>query len=265
MNLKKIIKKISNRIVKKSVLNKGDLILATFPKSGTTWFRFIWNNIISIIEFEGEDIDYHKLNGDLKSSIDSIIRPKTIFHSLPVLMATHKAYLAYPLLRNKSIHLYRNPGDTMVSYFEYSRNLKGGNSYLYDFGSFIRSEEYGITAWCKHFIFWQKNATITISYEEMKTDALFVIKRLLHEMDINSIDDVSLIEAIEKSNFKNIRKMELNTGKDEKAEKALNNSFVFARKGEVGQWDKYFSKEDILYTNKILFSFSIDMRLEKIS
>lgn len=261
MNFIKKIKKIIKELIKKSTIENDDIIFATFPKSGTTWFRFIWNNIISIIEFDGMEIDYHKLNGDFKASIDANIRPTIYYNSLPVLMPTHNILKTPIHNKNNSIHLYRNVGDTMVSYFEYSKNLKGKKSYSGDFASFIRLNDHGIRAWCEHYVYWQENATISISYEEMKKDTFLVIKNTFQKLNINSIDDSTLNTAINKSRFNKIRKMELKSGKDEKAKNSLKTDFVFARKGEVGQWKEYFSEEDIVYTNKILFSFEINLML----
>ena len=59
--------------------------------------------------------------------------------------------------------------------------------------------------------------------------------------------------------------MELETEKDEKAEKALNASCVFSRKGKEDQWKKYFSQEDILSCKKKLFLSRINMKLEELS
>ena len=144
MNFIKKIKKLIKELKKKTIIKNDDIILATFPKSGTTWFRFIWNNIISIIEFDGMEIDYHKLNGDFKASIDANIRPSIDYISLPVLMPTHNILKTSIHNKNNSIHLYRNVGDTMTSYFEYSKNLIGKKSYSGDFSSFIRSNDHGV-------------------------------------------------------------------------------------------------------------------------
>jgi estrone sulfotransferase len=253
--------KIINKIRKRKNLVKGDILLATFPKSGTTWFRFIWANIISIKELGGKDIDYHMLNGDLKGSFDSNIRPKIDFKTIPVIMATHKPFKKSLFAKYKSIYLFRNPGDTMVSYFEYRKNLKGKHTFLDDFSSFIRSEEYGIIAWCKHINSWKTNATIMITYEEMKKDALNVFKEIFSILEINSVSESVIKQAIEKSSFNTIRKMEIETGKDSQANKTLKSDFVFARKGEIGQWKEYFSKEDLIYMKEVLEFYNIEMAL----
>lgn len=41
-----------------------DIIFGTFPKSGTTWVRFIFANIISLAELDGREVDYDFLNGE---------------------------------------------------------------------------------------------------------------------------------------------------------------------------------------------------------
>ena len=43
-------------------LNKSDVILAAFPKTGSTWVRFLFCNLIALLEWNNRSVDFNLLN-----------------------------------------------------------------------------------------------------------------------------------------------------------------------------------------------------------
>jgi hypothetical protein len=46
-------------------LRESDVILASFPRSGNTWMRFIWANMIAELELGGRVVDFHFVEGEM--------------------------------------------------------------------------------------------------------------------------------------------------------------------------------------------------------
>ena len=104
-------------------LSNNDIIFASFPKSGNSWFRFIWYNIISMNELGGKEIYFHNLNSDLGAQYDSHTFGSLDYKILPRLVKTHRVYHKF-FSKYNIIFLYRDPRDVMISFFYYlnSRN-----------------------------------------------------------------------------------------------------------------------------------------------
>ena len=232
-------------------LDKTDIILATYPKSGTTWLRFIFANLISIKELNGEIVDYNILNTKFKASFDALTFNMPSFKSMPRIISTHQIYKRRYFGNNRSILLYRNPADTMVSYYEYRKSLKN-NYYKFDFKHFIRDKKYGLEAWCRHFNSWKDNPSTILSYEDLKSNTFICIKRVLNKFGLCAFNDNEINEAIKRSDFKNIQRLELERGLDIAAQKKHKENFRFARKGTVGQWVEYFESDDIAFMKLVL-------------
>ena len=233
-------------------LRKEDIILATFPKSGTTWMRFIFANLISLKEFNGRVVDYQFLNNELRGGYDSNLYPTIKYSTFPRIIWTHYKYEQKRFGNNKRIYIYRNPGDTMVSYYEFRKSLKDNPLKNQSFQEFIRNEKYGINYWCEHFLSWKDNCDILVSYEELKDNSLEKIKNVLSKLKLNKIGDDLLSVAIERFSFKNIRSMEEKVGLDDSAKEKHKEGYRFARKGIVGDWVNYFNDEDKNFLIKTL-------------
>ena len=244
-------------------LAKDDIIFATFPKSGTTWFRFILANIISLNELDGITVDYKLLNEKLNTAIEPNWMPKIKYLSIPIIRSTHFKYNESMFQGNKSIYLYRNPKDTMVSYFHYRKSFKK-NEFKGEFKDFIRHNDWGIKAWCQHFVSWISNCTVSISYEELKDDTFLSMKKIFNELGITGVNDNVLVEAINRSEFSTIKKMERELGLDKRASNKHKNDFEFARKGKISDGGNYFDEEDSLYLMKVLESYRVALKSNKI-
>ncbi|CAL1272151.1 unnamed protein product, partial [Larinioides sclopetarius] len=99
--------------------NQGDIIVASYPKTGTTWLQYIVVQIKSKGELfpKSEDMDkifpYMERTGvDVLNSLKS---PRMYMHHLPynLIQKNDKA---------KVLYIYRRPEDTLVSYYHFSRN-----------------------------------------------------------------------------------------------------------------------------------------------
>lgn len=229
-------------------LKRSDVILATFPKSGTTWFRFIIANIVSLLHLDGQIVDYHLLNGELRGAFDSFVFPTLWPDNFPRFLASHKNYSTRKFGKNRCVYLFRNPRDVMVSFFEYKRNFREAGRYVNDFKTFIRDEKYGIPAWCKHYLSWKRKADIVLTYEGLKSSGFYELNRVLEHLELKEkVSDDLLKEAIKRSSFERIRGLEEERGLDTMAAKDLESGFKFARKGKIGEWKRYFDSEDISF------------------
>ncbi len=263
--IKKYILKIKRKYKPRYGLSDNDIILATFPKSGTTWIRFILANIISIEELGGITIDYHILNNKLRASFEDNNFPIINYSCLPIIWNTHRPYKSTMFGNNLSIYLYRNVGDVMVSYFKHRKGLKGFREYRGNFKEFIKDKNYGIEAWCNHIISWLPNANVLITYEELKNNPFISIKRTLLKLNIQNIRDETIIKSIERSQFDKIKKLEIERGLDIKSKSRHKKGFIFARKGVVGDYESYFDLEDITYMNSILEKYNLTSLLKKLN
>lgn len=166
---------------------------------------------------------------------------------IPRFVHTHMEYDRRRFGANRKLYLYRNPGDTMVSYFEYRRALRGEHQYRGTFKDFIRDDRYGVVAWCRHVKSWLGNADAIVTYEELNTDTFGSMKRIFELLNITGVEDGILKEAIRRSEFDKIREVEEKKGPEERGKRRLMPGARFARKGTVGQWREYFDGDDLEY------------------
>lgn len=238
-------------------IRKEDMVLGTFPKSGTTWFRFIYANIIALEEKELKletPVDFNTVNYVLQAGIDSLAIPQITPDKHPLLRHTHKKYSFIFNSTKIKVYIYRNPNDIMVSYYEYFKTLKNYNNIT--FKEFIRSDTTGIPYWCKHINSWHKKAYF-IAYEDMKSNTYETIANLLRHFNL-SFSDENLQQAIDFSSFRNMKEIEKKHGIDKQnLSRHKNKNINFVRKGVVGGWQDYFDKDDLSYVKDTLENYNI--------
>ena len=254
---------------------KNAIILASTPKSGNTWIRFIFANIISLQEVDGGVINYHKLEEMLPDEAwQKAMRKTWIFKTIPCIVKTHKPYKKIYDNFNK-FFVYRNPLDTLISQYCYITTRTGDpvteNSYKKWRGvENIRlvAEEWrkrgpggymrhtlGLDRWCNHYKSWINNCDVSCSYEELKSAPMITLKTVLDNLSLQ-IDDEVLEEAIKRSNIKKVQALEDEFGKSPRMAQL---STRFARKGTIGQWQYYFNKSDLSYFKAKMSESNIDI------
>lgn len=226
-------------------LRPSDVLLPSFPKSGNTWVRFIWANLVALREGDGGTVDFHRLVRELGAEYD-VHRYGTVeFESLPRLVKTHLPYEERRFGPYRTLYLYRHPGDVMVSYWHYLRERRGGARGPEEWEAFVRDGEVGIPAWCRHAAGWRAAADVLVAYEELRADASATMARALSELGIDSVERATLEEAVERSGFDRVRRLEEERGfpNDEEADE----DYRFTRSGRSGQWRDAFAAPEADY------------------
>lgn len=247
------------RIYPRFGLRDDDVILASFPKSGNTWVRFMWFNIVSQIDLDGKEIDFFTISNSLNANYDGHKYGDTEFYCLPRLVKTHMQYDAR-FRKNKAIYIWRDPRDALISYYEYMRG-EFNRSDLKTLKQFIKSE-YGIEKWCIHINSWINNADVIISYKSLKIDTKSVLFNALNELDLGHIDSNVIEEAIYRSRFENMRKIEEIKGRPYPEKRSSESEYKFLRKGKIGEWKERLDIEDQQYISEIVSRHNLDYFLK---
>jgi hypothetical protein len=227
-------------------LRESDIILASFPKSGNTWMRFIWANMIAELEFGGRVVGFHSLDGEMICDHDKYNYGGLEYESLPRLIKTHQRFDERVFRGNRVLYVHRHPCDVMISYHAFrAAKLRRSRVSRMSFSEFLRSEKYGVSAWRRHMESWLPRATVIVSYEKLREDGCREVERVLRDLKIRNVDRDTVEKAVERASFANTRMLEEAFGRPG-AEKFTPN-FKFTRSGTSGDWNSCFDQEDMLY------------------
>ncbi|CAA7026757.1 unnamed protein product [Microthlaspi erraticum] len=243
-----------------------DIVLASFPKSGTTWLKAL---SIALLERSKHDdplthpflsdnphgiVPFFEIDMYLKSSTPDLTKFST---SSPRLFSTHMPlHTVKEGLKGspcKIVYLCRNAKDSLISrwYFRGKyQNKEVTRSILESmFESFCSGACFYGPIWDHALSYWRgslenPNHVLFMRYEELKTEPCPQLKRLAEFLGCpftKEEEDGGLVDKIlDLCSLGNLSGLEVNkTGKN-----WMNMDYSnFFRKGEVGDWKNYLTPE----------------------
>jgi hypothetical protein len=228
-------------------INKEDIFLVSYPKSGNTWVKFILLNILVEAGELENDYSFKTLDETIPEISRDNLMKKWKYKAIPRFIKSHIAYKEIFFKKNRTLLIIRDPRDVMVSYFHYALNTTGFN-FDGDFSSFIRHKKYGLESCIRHQISWQHKASSIIKYEDLKKNGKEILITAIDKLGI-SLQKEILHQAFEKASFENMKKLEKTPKKYKNIHKK---GYNFMRKGSGGQWSEYFTEDDINYYESLL-------------
>lgn len=218
-----------------------DRVLAAFPKSGSTWVRFVLCNLVSLRFWNGKPLDFPLLDRTLPELGVSTLAEEWPWGALlPRVVKTHQP--AWPVLRTvPALLLVRDPRDVMVSFFHHDAAQGGPRNPGATLSTFIRARRFGVPGWIRHTRSWRDAGATLVRYEELKADPHRAFGRVLSALGAR-VPEALLARALERSTLEATRAAEERGGLD--PEKGFDDAFRFVRKGAVGEGREVLSDPD---------------------
>lgn len=230
-----------------------DVLLVSYPKSGTTWLKALMFTIMNRKCFhENDENPLHKSNPhELVNLLETYanVNPKEPRPAYPV-MNTHISYTSLPDSIKTSgcriVYAFRDPKDILVSCWHFANKIKPEElppiSLAEAFEQFSRgASPYGpywdhVLGYWKASLEWP-NRYMFLSYEDLKRDPCFHAKRLAeflgHPFSPEEEKEGLVSKVVELCSFENLSNLEVNkTGKHFAFSKVENK--IFFRQGKVG-------------------------------
>lgn len=243
-----------------------DACIISFPKCGRTWLRLLIGKALSLhfgLEANGltsellEISELHRLHPRIP--LIEVTHDDNPHHKCPYELSTDKRRYR----GKKVILLVRDPRDVIVSnYFEYTKrkgkHYAGDDNYQDDLSSYLRYERGSLDSFIRFYNIWARNRHIPshfrlVRYEDMHEDAARELRRVLEFLGFSRVGDVVVHEAVQFASFENMHKMEaqdaLQSNRLRPGDKNDPESYK-TRRGKVGGYVDYLSKEDIIYLDQ---------------
>ncbi|KFK36076.1 hypothetical protein AALP_AA4G074200 [Arabis alpina] len=244
-----------------------DIILASFPKSGSTWLKALTIALVERSKKKDGSCDQHPLESDnphglvpfLEMNLYLQSSPDFTNLSSPRLFSTHVPLhtLQVPLKDSscKTVYICRNLKDALVSYWHFkcanpeNPEAEGSVSLESIFDAFCSGVHYFGPFWENVLSYWRGSLedpehVLFMKYEDLKAEPHAQIKRLAEflgcpfseeEQDSGDVDKI-----LELCSLGNLSSLEIN--KTGKTYTKMHHSSFF-RKGEVGDWKNHLTPE----------------------
>ncbi|XP_071395806.1 sulfotransferase 1C2 [Centroberyx affinis] len=233
-----------------------DLLIATYPKAGTTWTQ----EIVDLLLHNGDAEICKRAPTTIRNPFLEIFSPPPIPSGLDLLKQMDpprviKTHLPFQLVppgfwenKCKAIYVARNAKDNMVSYYHFDRmNMTQPEPGPWDgyIHKFMRGElAWG--SWYDHVKgYWEereKKNILYLFYEDMKENPRREVERIMRYLDLSISDDV-LSRIVELTSFKNMKENPMANYTFIPAPLFDHSISPFMRKGEVGDWTNHFTPD----------------------
>ncbi|XP_047179517.1 cytosolic sulfotransferase 15-like [Vigna umbellata] len=250
----------------------NDVVVASFPKTGTTWLIALTFAIVNRQYFSTENhplltSNPHTLVPCLEFKIfcDDIHDPVLHLSNMlePRLFSTHTPFTALPKSITESnakiIYICRNPFDTFISSWIYFNKIRLPALELEEAFEMYCNGIVSFGPWWSHMLgYWKEsmarpNKVLFLKYEDLKENVNFYVKNIAEFLGCPFTaeeESVGEIESITKlCSFEKMKELEVNISG--KLDKFIDNKFFF-RKGEIGDWVNYFSPSMVNKLSKII-------------
>jgi estrone sulfotransferase len=212
-----------------------DLFIASYPKSGNTWVRFVLANMKS----KGEEITFKTID----QYVSDVYTAKGFLNSKKNnrIIKTHQTLFEY---YPKTIYIYRDYRDVLISFYHYEKAL---THFAGTFEQFIVSknvnEPFG--SWKEHvkkaldFKLKYPEKILLISYESLIDEPLLQLKLI---QEFTGLKPMLSIEEI--NNRCSFSKLKDDETKHSSNFKDISKEYFF-REGKKGKWVDFFTTETI--------------------
>ncbi|KAL5570639.1 hypothetical protein UlMin_027214 [Ulmus minor] len=254
----------------------SDVVLATIPKSGTTWLKALAFTIVNRDCFDISNNNHPLLTSnphdlvpffEYKLYANNQLPDLSKLADQPRLFGTHVPFASLAnSIKNSNcriVYLCRNPFDTFVSSWNFTNKIRPPG-----FVSPLSLEEafemycqgvVGFGPFWEHMLgYWKESIknpekVLFLKYEDLKEDSLFHLKRLAKFLRCPfslEEDKHAVVEKIAKiCSFQSLKDLDVN--KTGRSIKNFENKNLF-RKGEVGDWVNYVSPEMAKKLSKVI-------------
>lgn len=221
-----------------------DVVIVSYPKSGSTWVRFVLANLLQSLLDQHKEVDFLQMQLIVPEISVDACRNGVDFEALPVprIMRSHGLYNPkFP----KVVYLLRDGRDVLVSYYYHFKKFHEFGGTLLDF---IQSNVRGVE-WDQHVNSWIFDAPsdtnlCLIRYEDMLRDAFTEVMKVVDFSGLLCTPD-DIRDAIEKSRFHKLRELEQRKGLGYVTDS--NSQIPFIREGRSGAWQDSLGQAEKVY------------------
>ena len=238
--LRPVIEPVSDRVGHRG-LNPADVFLASYPRSGNTWMRFLLYELLT-----GKPTDYAAVRRTI---------PYVGYHrgAVALLEDGGRVIKTHELWRNayrgkRAIYIVRDARDVAIS--EHKFRTRNG-AYNKDFDSFVeeflegRVQRFG--SWSAHVASWLdgdpgSGRLHVVRFEELRADTAGVMSRVLEFLGV-SRSRAEVEAAVEANSVESMRRKEDASTMKKRIAKSPPSESRFVNKGAVGGWRGVLTEE----------------------
>lgn len=245
----------NNKYIKKNSYKNieiypDDVFLVSYPKSGSTWLRFLIGNYLSDNKCNFDNC--HLIIPDIHYNPE-----QCLYVHNPRIMKSHFPFSAHFMTHKypKVIYIVRDGRDVAVSYYYYLlRTGKIQNNFSFDeyISMFNDGKIDNFSNWSIHINSWMDYMTdnfLIVRYEDLKKDTNDSLLKVLFFLGFD-IDQKRIKKAVEASQFENMKRLDRN--RTSFIKDIPDKSIPFVREGKSGGWVNFFNDklhDDFLYVH----------------
>jgi hypothetical protein len=238
------------------LMRSADAALASYPKAGRTWLRYIIGTYFNEACGLGITVDLESIfqiipNRDLDPRRGLPAWRFSARRNVPLVVVSHEPYSLFTFGRLPMLFMVRDPRDLMVSaYFHHSRHkhrLAGTMS------EFLRDPNYGLNSLIRYLNGFAaglpRHRHLVLSYEELSLNPHPTMTRVLDFLNV-VINDAVLERALAASHFEAMREAELRTGIPGHTYDRSDPDSLRIRRGKIGNFREHLSDADLLWVQR---------------